>query len=254
MHELVGAVLLELRVEHAAVADDDGADAGLLCEEGVRLFVLFGVFISEVLKQNCLLLSCDRIEVLKWPVICALELLEGPPLVRGILTHEDLACVGLAAQVDLLGVDLVRDIDEEHVEEVIGGVVWLEDDLDLVRLVCRDRSLLRDHHKWNLLAVILHAVHLGLEAEVYRERRNVLDLERLLGGLADKHVAERQDAVFRRDLDLGPDTGTFEQDRDHGVVREHHDALFLDLLEQRLELHHDWLGLSGFDCSHGIEN
>ena len=48
------------------------------------------------------------------------------------LSNEHLATVALTPKVDLLGVDLIRDVDQEHVEEVVGDVVWLEDDLDLV--------------------------------------------------------------------------------------------------------------------------
>ena len=48
------------------------------------------------------------------------------------LSHKDLSGVALASQVDLLGIDLVRDIDEKDIEEVVGDVVRLEDDLDLI--------------------------------------------------------------------------------------------------------------------------
>lgn len=38
------------------------------------------------------------------------------------------------------------------------------------------------------------------------------------------------------------------------MVRKHDDTLFVNLLGERLELDHDWLCLTGFDCSHGVED
>ena len=69
----------------------------------------------------------SRVELEQRLVVGAAQLLEGPPDVRCEFAHKDLAWVALASQVDPLGVDLVRDIDEEHVEEVVTDVVRLKD-------------------------------------------------------------------------------------------------------------------------------
>lgn len=89
---------------------------------------------------------------------------------RAEFAHKDLPLVGLAAQVHFLGVNLVRNINEEDVEEVVAGVVRLEDYLDLVGLVCGDSALLRNHDVWNLLLMVLDTMDFGLEAEVDWER------------------------------------------------------------------------------------
>ena len=107
-----------------------------------------------------------------------------------ILAHENLPSVGLATKVNLLGVDLIGDVDEEDVKEVIASMIRLEDDLDLVGLVGWDGRLLGDHHERHLFAVILHAIDLRLEAEVDWEGRNVFDHESLFSRLAHDHVAE----------------------------------------------------------------
>ena len=51
---------------------------------------------------------------------------------RGILSDEDLSRIALAAQVNLLGVDLVGDIDQKHIKEVVGDMVRLEHNLDFI--------------------------------------------------------------------------------------------------------------------------
>ena len=85
-------------------------------------------------------------------------------------TNEYLAWVALTSQVDLLSVDLVWDVDQEHVKEVVGYVVWLEYDLHFVRLVCCDRALLWNKHEWDLLTVILNAADQAFKIEVDGER------------------------------------------------------------------------------------
>lgn len=51
---------------------------------------------------------------------------------RSEFSYKDLTRIALSSQVDLLGIDLVRDIDEKDIKEVVGDVVRLEDDLDLI--------------------------------------------------------------------------------------------------------------------------
>ena len=51
---------------------------------------------------------------------------------RRKLSHKDLTRIALSSQVDLLGIDLVRNINEEDIEKVVGDVIRLEDDLNLV--------------------------------------------------------------------------------------------------------------------------
>ena len=51
---------------------------------------------------------------------------------RRKLSYKDLTRIALSSQVDFLSVNLVGNVNEEHVEEVIRDVIWLEDDLHLV--------------------------------------------------------------------------------------------------------------------------
>lgn len=78
---------------------------------------------------------------------------------RSVLSHENLARVALTAQVDLFRVDLIWNVDQEHVEEVIADMIRLKDDLNFIRLVCCDRSLLRNEDIWNLFAIVFHSMH-----------------------------------------------------------------------------------------------
>ena len=52
-------------------------------------------------------------------VIGSTKLLKWAPLVRGVLTHKDLAWVALPSKVYLLGIDLVGNVDQEYIKEVI---------------------------------------------------------------------------------------------------------------------------------------
>ena len=60
------------------------------------------------------------------------------------LSDEDLTRVALASEVDLLSVDLIRDVDEEDVEEVVRDMVWLEDYLHFILLISWDGTLAWD--------------------------------------------------------------------------------------------------------------
>lgn len=52
-------------------------------------------------------------------VIGSTKLLKWAPLVRGVLSHKDLAWVALPSKVDLLGIDLIGNVDQEYIKEVI---------------------------------------------------------------------------------------------------------------------------------------
>ena len=65
-------------------------------------------------------------------VIGAAKLFKGPPLVRSVLTDKDLTRIALASEIDLLSINLVWNVNQEHVEEVVGNVVWLEDNLNFI--------------------------------------------------------------------------------------------------------------------------
>ena len=129
---------------------------------------------------------------------------------RHKLSYEDLTRIALSSQVDLLGIDLVRDINEEDIEKVVGDVIRLEDDLNLVRLICGNCSLFGHENERYLLPMIFHTVHLAFQVEVHRERRDVLYGEGLLRVFTEEYVSEGDDAVFGSDLYLRPHTDTFQ--------------------------------------------
>ena len=97
--------------------------------------------------------------MLQWVVIGASQLFKRSPDVRGELSHEDLSWVSLPTEVDLLCIDLVRDVDQQDVKEVVGDMVWLEDNLNFVRLVSWDGSLLGDHDEGQLLLIVLNTAN-----------------------------------------------------------------------------------------------
>ena len=146
--------------------------------------------------------------MLQWLVVGATKLLQRSPLVWRKLAHEDLARVALPTQVNLLCIDLVGNVDEEHVEEIVGDVVWLENDLNFVGVVGWNRSLLWNKHEGHLFAVVVNAVNEAFQIEVDGEGGHVLDLERLLCRLTDKNVAEGHDTVFGGDFHLWPYAST----------------------------------------------
>ena len=92
----------------------------------MTLCVLFGIFITQVLKQDYLSLGCHRIQELKRPVVWTNELIERAPLMRMVLPNENLTSVRLTPKIDLFGVYLVWNINQEHVEEVVVCVIGLE--------------------------------------------------------------------------------------------------------------------------------
>ena len=68
--------------------------------------------------------------------------------------------VSLSAQVNLLRLDLVGDIDEQNVEEVAACEFRLEHNLDLVSLICSDLSSLRNQQDGYLFLAIINTVNL----------------------------------------------------------------------------------------------
>lgn len=186
------------------------SDSVLFKEEWVRLLILLRVFISEVLKHDCLFGRLDWVQVVKWLIVSLLKFIERSPLVRRELTDQDLTRVGLTSEVYLFSVDLVWDVNQEHIEEVVADVIWLEDDLYFVRCIGSDCSLLGHEDIWNLFLVVFNTVDLGLKVEVNWERRYVLDLECFLRLLSNKHVAKGQDSILWRNLDLRSNSRTLE--------------------------------------------
>ena len=140
--------------------------------------------------------------MLQWLVIGATKLFKRSPLVRGVLSHEDLARVALPAKVDLLCIDLVGNVDKKDVKEVVGDVIWLEDNLHFVGVVGCNRSLFWNKHEGHLFAVVINTVDKAFQVKVDGEGRHILDLERLLGRPTDKHVAEWHNSIFGGDFDL----------------------------------------------------
>lgn len=188
------------------------SDSVLLEEEWVRLLVLLCVFISEVLKHDCLFGRFHWVQVIKWLIVSFLKFFERSPFMRGVFTDVDLTRVGLTSQVYLFSVDLVWDVNQEHIEEIVTDVIWLEDDLYFIRFIGSDRSLLGHEDIRDLFLVVFDSVDLGLKVEVYWERRYVLDLECFLSLLADENVAKGQDTILWCDLDFRSNSCTLEKD------------------------------------------
>ena len=111
------------------------------------------------------------------------KFLERPPHMRCEFTDEDLPSVALASKVYALGVDLVGDVDQKHVEKVVRDVIGLEYNLDLVGLVGLDGSLLGHKDEGDLLPVVLNSVDKAFKVEIDREGGHILDREGLLGSL-----------------------------------------------------------------------
>jgi len=65
-------------------------------------------------------------------IIVTAKFLERSPDVWSEFPDEDLSWVALTSEVDLFGIYLVGNINEENIKEVVGDVVRLENDLHLV--------------------------------------------------------------------------------------------------------------------------
>lgn len=65
-------------------------------------------------------------------VVCLAQLFKRTPLVWSVLSDKDLSRVALTTQVDLLGIDLVWNVNQEHIEEVVADMVRLEDDFNFI--------------------------------------------------------------------------------------------------------------------------
>ena len=121
-----------------------------------------------------------------------------------------LPIVGLTSQVDLLWLDLIGDVDKQHIKIVVINVVGLEEYLDFVGGFGRDGCGCRDQHEGHGLLFVGTAMHLGLQVEFNWERTHVLDLETLLHSFVHKDVSEGYQTFFRLDGHLGPDSNTFD--------------------------------------------
>ena len=74
-----------------------------------------------------------------------------------MLSGKELSVVSLAPQVDALRIDLVGNVNQENIEVVVGLVVRLESDLDLVMRLRRDRSLRWHEQEGSLFRQIFYS-------------------------------------------------------------------------------------------------
>lgn len=101
---------------------------------------------------------------------------------------KELPRVCLASQVNCLRIHLIWDVDKQLVKVVIGVMVRLEDDLDVVDLLGLDGTLRWDEEERSLLRKIIHACHLGNKLEVDWETTDVCDRERLFGSFINQYI------------------------------------------------------------------
>ena len=71
-------------------------------------------------------------------------------------SHKDLSGVALASQVDLFGIDLIGDVNQQNIEELVVDMIRLEDNLDFEGVVGWDSSLFRNKHEGYLFAIVLN--------------------------------------------------------------------------------------------------
>jgi hypothetical protein len=118
--ELVSSVLLHLHVVHATTANQQLAHFVLLLLEGC-IHNALSLLIPQELKQYALLLDRASFftEQLQWFFVALAEQGNGGLLERLVLAGKHLAGVALAAQVDHLGLHLVGDVGQQHVEVVV---------------------------------------------------------------------------------------------------------------------------------------
>ena len=110
----------------------------------------------------------------------------------------------------MLWLDLVEDVDKQHIKVVVVNVVGLEKYLDFVDGFVKDGSGCRDQHERHGLLFVGAAMHLLLKVKFYWERTHVLYLESLLHSFVHKDVSEGYQTFFRLDGHLGPDSNTFD--------------------------------------------
>jgi len=126
--------------------------------------------------------------------------------------------VRLSSQVDLLGLNLVRYVHQQHIEKVVAREVWLEHNLDFVGLLRRDCSLLGDQQEWDLLLFVLSASDQRLQLESHCERGNIFNFERFFINFSNKNVSEIKETLLRFDRYFRPDTAAFHKDGDSCVL------------------------------------
>jgi len=146
--DLIRACLLHLDVQETAVSDQDGP-VPILVLLGVLLVKRGNILVSAELKVDpsslALLSGCGCSSS------CLLKQFEGlfvplsevavlSPYEWIVLAGKELAAVRPASDVHLFGIDLIRNVDEHHVEVVVRFVVGLEDYLDRVLRLSRDRA------------------------------------------------------------------------------------------------------------------
>lgn len=133
----------------------------------LELVVVFdGYFVPQVLENDALLrnhhwLVQDFQRLLKIHA----QFLKRSPLEGLVYADRQLPVVGLTSQVDLLGLNLVRDVDEQHIEVLVINVVGLEKNLDFVGGLGGDGCSGRDQHERHCLFLVGAAMHLGQQVE-----------------------------------------------------------------------------------------
>ena len=187
--DLVRSALLHLGIQKATVADENAPDSVL----GLLEVVLdtHDILVSAELQEDSLpsILARGRRstswrqEHLQRLFVPLTEVLNCCPDKWIVLSGKELPGVRPASQVHLLCVDLVWNIDQQYVEVVVGVVVWLEDDLDLVSCLGLDGALRGNEKERPLLREVVYSSHLGYQLEVDREAAHVCDLEDLFDSL-----------------------------------------------------------------------
>ena len=135
-----------------------------------------------------------------------------------VLPNENLSSIALTSQIDPLSIDLIWNVDQEHIEEVIRHMVWLENDLHVVRLIGWNSSLTWNEYEWHLLLMILDSLNKAFQVEIDWERGHILNGEGLLSGLSLQDIPKVYETILGCDFDLRSHTNTLQEHTDHGVV------------------------------------
>lgn len=194
--DFIRTCLLHLDVQETAVSDQDGP-APILVLLGVLLVKRGNILVSAELKvdpsslgllsrrgcsSSCLL---KQFEGLLVPLS---EVALQSPHEWIVLAGKELAAVRPASDVHLFGVDLIRNIDEHHVEVVVRFVVGLEDYLDRILRLGRDRARRGNKEERPFFRDVVDAGNLGDQIEIDWETAHVFDLEALLGSFSNKNI------------------------------------------------------------------
>ena len=81
-------------------------------------------------------------------------------------SHKDLSRVALASQVDLLGINLIGDVNQQNIEELVVDMIRLEDNLDFEGVVGWDSSLFRNKDEGYLFAIVLNTADQALKVKI----------------------------------------------------------------------------------------